>query len=99
MRRFSFKLEFRHSEGKQVEALFNSILKPISGKALSEEELSELLSLKNLTPGDFHVVEDKFSSFFTVSEATGNKELLKALKEEMQKKNEQSEYHRRIGFI
>lgn len=99
MRRFSFKLEFRHSEGKQVEALFNSILKPISGKALSKEELSELLSLKNLTPGDFHVVEDKFSSFFTVSEATGNKELLKALKEEMQKKNEQSEFHRRIGFI
>jgi SpoVK/Ycf46/Vps4 family AAA+-type ATPase len=99
MRRFSFKLEFRYSEGKQVEALFNSILKPISGKDLSKEELTELLSMKNLTPGDFHVVEDKFCSFFTVSEKTGNKDLLNALKEEQKKKNEQSESHRRIGFI
>ena len=99
MRRFSFKLEFKYSEGKQVEALFNSILKPISGKDLSKEELTELLSMKNLTPGDFHVVEDKFCSFFTVSEKTGNKDLLNALKEEQKKKNEQSESHRRIGFI
>lgn len=99
MRRFSFKLEFKYSDGKQAESLFNSILKPISGKELTKEELTELESIKNLTPGDFHVVENKFCSFFTVSDKTGNKDLLSALKEECQKKLAQNYSSRRIGFI
>jgi SpoVK/Ycf46/Vps4 family AAA+-type ATPase len=99
MRRFSFKLGFNYSEGEQSEALFNSILMPISGKALSPAERDELLSMKNLTPGDFHVVEDKFCSFFTVSKNAGNKELLKALQEELKLKKDASLKSRHIGFI
>ena len=98
MRRFSFKLAFRYSDEKQSVALFNSILKPISGQELSSDEQKELQSMKNLTPGDFHVVEDKYCSFFTVSGKASNSELLSALREELKLKKASIE-NRRIGFI
>ncbi|KMP10569.1 hypothetical protein UZ36_07230 [Candidatus Nitromaritima sp. SCGC AAA799-C22] len=62
LRRFKFKIEFRPLTAKGNFEMYQTVLQPlIKGKALSLEEESGIKSLNNLTPGDFHVVAEKFS--------------------------------------
>ena len=99
MRRFTTKLEFKYSEGKQLDVLYDKLLKPLSGKELSDDEMMRLHKMRNLTPGDFHVVKGKFSSIFYESENPSNGELLRALEQETGFKENKQGTRKRIGFI
>lgn len=100
MRRFTTKLEFKYSEGKQLDALYESLLKPLSKADLSEKETQRLHKIKTLTPGDFHVVKGKFISIFSEKDNPSNDDLLKALEQETGFKDNKTESgYRRIGFI
>ena len=100
IRRFTTKLEFKYSEGKQLDALYESLLKPLSKTALSEKETLRLHKLKTLTPGDFHVVKGKFSSIFSEKDNPSNDDLIKALEQEIGFKESKPDGScRRIGFI
>lgn len=100
MRRFTTKLEFKYSEGKQLDALYENILKPLSKTDLSDKEIHRLHKIKTLTPGDFHVVKGKFNSIFSEKDNPSNDDLIKALEQETGFKENKSESgYRRIGFI
>ena len=100
MRRFTTKLEFKYSEGKQLDALYENLLKPLSKSELSEKEILRLHKIKTLTPGDFHVVKGKFSSIFSENDNPSNDDLIKALEQEIGfKENKNESGYRRIGFI
>ena len=100
MRRFTTKLEFKYSEGKQLDALYENLLKPLSKSDLSEKEILRLHKIKTLTPGDFHVVKGKFSSIFSENDNPSNDDLIKALEQEIGfKENKNESGYRRIGFI
>ena len=58
-----------------------------------------LYKMKNLTPGDFHVVKGKFSSIFREKENPSNEELLSSLEQETCLKENKQGGGRRIGFI
>ena len=98
LRRFSSKLEFMYSKGSQLDALFNSILKPLTNSELNQKEKEMLHQLTMLTPGDFHAVEASFCSLFSKGETLDNQKMLKALKHEMELKKGMS-HKQRIGFI
>ena len=100
MRRFTTKLEFKYSEGRQLDTLYENLLKPLSKTDLSEKETLRLHKIKTLTPGDFHVVKGKFSSIFSEKDNPSNDDLLKALEQEIGFKDNKTEGScGRIGFI
>jgi transitional endoplasmic reticulum ATPase len=56
LRRFTLKLAFDYLDDAGKKGLFNSVLKPLSGHALTPSEHRELCSVEKLTPGDFRTV-------------------------------------------
>ena len=70
-------------KGKQLDALYESLLKPLSKVDLSEKETQRLHKIKPLNPGDLHVVKGKFSSIFSEKENHSNDDLIKALEQEI----------------
>ena len=90
----------KYSEEEQIDAPYESLLKPLSKTDLSEKETQRLHRIKTLTPGDFHVVKGKFSSIFSEKDDPSNDDLIKALEQETSFKENKSESgYRRIGFI
>ena len=81
LRRFKFKIEFRPLKPEGNLEMYQILLCPlIKGKALSLAQKKEIKSMKNLTPGDYHVVSEKFSLFdYKPSHAT----LIESLKAEI----------------
>ena len=75
MRRFTFKLEFGYLDDSGKKSFFERMFKT----TLSEDELAELRSLRNLAPGDFRTVRQK--QFYLAGSVT-NGERIAALKEE-----------------
>jgi len=69
LRRFDMKLEFKSLEPKQLEKIFSSYLETLNLTA-TEQELHQIKSLKNLTPGDFATVkrQSKFKKIKSASE-------------------------------
>ena len=60
MRRFPFKVEFRHSSGESLLLLFESMLAPLTHEKLEGDAKERLLSLQHLSPGDFRSVLSQF---------------------------------------
>jgi len=81
LRRFDMKLEFKSLEPKQLEKIFISYLKTLNLTA-TEQELHQVKSLKNLTPGDFATIkrQSKFKKINSTSE------FIERLKEEQKLK-------------
>ena len=90
MRRFTFKLEFGYLDDDGKRMFFERMFKT----KLSEDELSELKSLRNLAPGDFRTVRQE--QFYLGDEVT-NADRLAALKEECAVKKD-GEHSAPIGF-
>ena len=90
MRRFTFKLEFGYldDDGKRLffERMFRS--------TLSDGELAELKSLRNLAPGDFRTVRQEQ---FYLGEDVTNEDRIAALKEECAIKKD-GDHSATIGF-
>jgi len=82
LRRFKFKIEFRPLAPEGNLHFFNKLLKPlVSGEtALSAEQVRQLRSIQNLTPGDFAVVKDQF--LFVDSSSVTYQKLIEALRAE-----------------
>ena len=70
-------------KGKQLDALYESLLKPLSKVDLSEKETQRLHKIKTLIPGDLHVVKGKFSSIFSEKENPSNDDLIKTFEQEI----------------
>ncbi len=81
MRRFSCKVSFTWAKPSQILALYKSHLSPLCDSEIDAETERELMSLRRLTPGDFHAVRVQFNSFFEDKKVT-HEELLRALKRE-----------------
>jgi len=81
LRRFDMKLEFKSLEPKQLKKIFTSYLETLSLTA-TEQELHQIKSLKNLTPGDFATVKRQ-SKFKKINSAS---EFIERLKEEQKLK-------------
>lgn len=96
LRRFSYKVPFTWAKPSQILALYDSLLSPLCDSEIDTETEKELLSLKRLTPGDFHSVRVQFSSFFSDDRTATHKQILSALKREESLKARYVE--RDIGF-
>jgi SpoVK/Ycf46/Vps4 family AAA+-type ATPase len=59
MRRFAQKLEFTYSRPEQIEALYDALLAPLASAPLSDGMRGALCAMRQLTPGDFHVVRSQ----------------------------------------
>ncbi len=81
LRRFDMKLEFKSLEPKQLEKIFTSYLETLNLTA-TNQELHQLKSLKNLTPGDFATIKRQ-NKFKKIKSAL---EFIERLKEELKLK-------------
>jgi SpoVK/Ycf46/Vps4 family AAA+-type ATPase len=94
MRRFSFKVPFRHAGPSEVKALYLSLLSPLTGYSPDEDFLFRLSRERNLAPGDFHAVRSK--NRLGLKKSVSHEELLKELVQERDLKLEEDISH--IGF-
>ena len=81
LRRFDMKLEFKSLEPKQLEKIFISYLDTLN-LVVTNQELHQIKSIKNLTPGDFATIKRQ-SKFKKIKSAS---EFIERLKEELKLK-------------
>jgi len=93
LRRFDLKLEFKSLEPLQLEKIFISYCSELKIQSPTSQELHEIKSLKNLTPGDFATISRQ-SRFRKIKSAS---DFIKKLKEEMKLKKLQD--GKSMGFI
>lgn len=86
LRRFSYRLQFRYADKAQVKALYNTILAPLCKDIISYKCWKQLTNMQYLTPGDFHVVRERYNPLFTKSENVTHDLLVQELWQEMQLK-------------
>ncbi|RUM76810.1 MAG: AAA family ATPase [Sulfurovum sp.] len=93
LRRFDLKLEFKSLEPLQLEKIFISYCSELKIQSPTSQELHEIKSLKNLTPGDFATISRQ-SRFRKIKSAS---DFITKLKEEMKLKKLQD--GKSMGFI
>ena len=92
LRRFKFKIEFLPLTAEGNLEMYQTVLLPFINKStLSPTLENKIKSLKKLTPGDFHVVAEKFSLMDT---QPTHQQIIQSLEDEMKFKPSDS----RIGF-
>ena len=82
LRRFDLKLEFKTLEPTQLEKIFISYCNELNIQPPTNQELHEIKSMKNLSPGDFATI-NRQSKFRKIASAS---DFIKRLKEEMRLK-------------
>lgn len=90
MRRFTFKFEFDYLDDEGKKSFFERYFKT----TLTEDELGELKTLRNLAPGDFRTVRQEM---FYLNESQTNEDFIAALREECLLKLD-GERSAKIGF-
>jgi SpoVK/Ycf46/Vps4 family AAA+-type ATPase len=80
MRRFNHKIAFKYLTPEGNVIFYRRLLSGLSAEGLNERWLAELRAIKDLAPGDFKVVRDKFS--FSPPREVRVRDLLEALREE-----------------
>lgn len=95
LRRFRFKMEFRFLNPDGIMHFYEKILNPfVKGNfPLTYEESGILKSIKNLAPGDFAVVRDRYD--FRCAPSVTHRELIEALKSEVRYKSGEK---KAVGF-
>jgi len=83
IRRFKFKVEFKTLTPEGNLEIYKCVLAPYVKMGLIESEIIRIKSLKNLTPGEFHIVEDKIT---LLGGHVSHDRLLQSLKEELKHK-------------
>ena len=92
LRRFKFKIEFLPLTAEGNLEMYQTVLLPfINKRTLSPTLEKKIRSLKKLTPGDFHVVAEKFSLMDT---KPTHQQIIQSLEDEIKFKPSDS----RIGF-
>ncbi|MBV21962.1 MAG: hypothetical protein CMI57_00475, partial [Parcubacteria group bacterium] len=61
LRRFKYKVEFKCLNPEGNFEMYKCILAPYVKKEMTELEINQMKSLKNLTPGEFHIVSEKLT--------------------------------------
>lgn len=93
LRRFKFKIEFKPLTTEGVLEMYQTVLVPLIGhEGLTASENRELSRLAGLTPGDFHVVAEKY--YFADSASLSHRLFIDSLKDELKLKPK----NRSIGF-
>ena len=95
LRRFNYKVGFDYLTPEGNVKFYNLFLKDLTEGYMNESTKIELEGIKNLAPGDFKVVRDRYS--FYPKQDIDHWPLVKALQEEADLKDH-SENKRRIGF-
>ena len=95
LRRFMFKIKFDYllPEGKLI--FYRKMLRPLVESDPDKDQVKHLKCIKNLTPGDFRVVRDKYQ--LLPDSDISNAQLIKSLELEVGMKNEHSE-NKIVGF-
>ena len=98
LRRFKFKVEFRPLTPEGNLQFYSSVLGPLvlNGPCLTDDEISRIKGISNLSPGDFAVVKDQFQ--FVASEAITHEKLMTALMNEARLKKGTKELGFKCGF-
>ena len=79
LRRFDLKLEFKFLKAEQLKKIFRSYCKELELTEPTKEELAEVKTLRQITPGDFATIARQ-SRFRGIKSAT---EFIERLKEEI----------------
>lgn len=95
IRRFNHKIEFDFLTAQGTVIFYHKMLAPMISATLEQTAISRLLTLHNLTPGDFKIVRDRFA-FYTKDTLTHDL-FIDALVGESKLKSYQSG-ERMIGF-
>jgi len=93
LRRFDLKLEFKTLKPEQLEKIFISYCKELKIETPTRQELHQIKSLKNLSPGDFATISRQ-SRFRKIDSALG---FIQRLKEEQRLKK--LENGASMGFV
>jgi SpoVK/Ycf46/Vps4 family AAA+-type ATPase len=96
IRRFNHKIKFDYLRPEGNIVFYQRLLAPLSNSSLDEVVKKELHEIRQLTPGDFRIVRDRFS-FYKKSEVN-HQMLLEALNKESNIKQFQKNGGKRIGF-
>ena len=95
-RRFNHKIKFDYLKPEGNIVFYQRLLAPLSNHPLDEVVEKELQEIRQLAPGDFRIVRDRFS-FYEQSEIN-HRMLLEALSKESNIKQFQKNGGKRIGF-
>jgi SpoVK/Ycf46/Vps4 family AAA+-type ATPase len=95
MRRFSHKVAFTYARQEQVKALYETLLAPLASGQLPEKLETELLTMRRLTPGDFHAVRSQM--LFDDERGVTHQVLLQGLRREQELKLDSD--RRSLGFL
>jgi len=95
LRRFNFKVGFNYLTPEGNVKFYNLFLKDLADGPLNESSEKELEGIRNLAPGDFKVVRDRYS--FYPKQNIDHLILVKALQEEADLKD-CFQNKRKIGF-
>lgn len=92
LRRFKFKIEFLPLKPEGVGELYRTLLFPLAGgMPLTRDQEERLRSILSLTPGDFHVLVEKYRYW---EDTPCHDDLILQLEKETRHKNKE----RQIGF-
>ena len=83
IRRFKFKVEFKPLTPEGNLEIYKCVLAPYVKLGLIGSEIMRIKSLRNLTPGEFHIVEDKIA---LLDGPVFHDRLIKSLEEELKHK-------------
>lgn len=83
LRRFKLKIEFKPLTPEGNLEIYNCILASYVKAELTEVETNKIKSLKNLTPGEFHILADKF---LLIDDNISHQQLINSLEEEIKHK-------------
>ncbi|CCH50075.1 AAA family ATPase [Pseudodesulfovibrio piezophilus] len=95
LRRFNHKIFFDFLGKKGVASFYDKMLAPLVSRQVTDNELQAICHLKNLTPGDFKIIRDRFA--FYPKNKIRHADLVQALARESAIKNETGR-QRAIGF-
>jgi SpoVK/Ycf46/Vps4 family AAA+-type ATPase len=96
IRRFNHKIKFDYLKPEDNIIFYKRLLSPLISSPLNEVVEKELQAIRQLAPGDFRIVRDRFS--FYPQDEINHQVLLEALGQECHIKQFQKNGGRRIGF-
>jgi transitional endoplasmic reticulum ATPase len=96
LRRFNHKIEFHYLTPEGNLIFYQRFFETLNGSTLNQDQKTFLNTMKNLAPGDFKVVRDRFS--FCGREEVTSQVLLEALKEEARLKQVYLK-EKKVGFL
>ena len=96
IRRFNHKIKFDYLKPEGNVIFYQRLLAPLASNQMDETAEEKLRIIKQLTPGDFRIVRDRFS--FYEPQEINHQTMVEALSKEANIKQFQRDGNKRIGF-